>query len=115
LGDRGLAVKMRNNIIDGMSKEEMRALSEVAANFLGRNIPVNMGELSKLRNYKSTLRKLASRVCSFDERKLLVKQKGGFLPFLLPLIAPLVAKAAVGAVGAAVSGVVGKALSRKRK
>jgi len=60
-----------------------------------KKIPVDCATLSRLKRDKKYLYALANRNVGLSTKRKIIKQKGGFLPFLL---APLIAKAAVGAI-----------------
>lgn len=104
LSEKALPRTIRRSMVDGMGKSEMKAVREVAMNFLRKNIPVNDKELGKLRRYKNALRLLSQKQTLENSRKVL-KQHGGIFPLLLPLI--------IGAAGAAASGAIKGAVERK--
>ena len=107
LGEKDLRPALRNCVIDSMTSGEMKALREVAVNFLSKNIPVKQSELLKLGRYKNTLRNLANTPV-LEKNKKALKQKGGILPFFIPLIVGAAAAAAKGAIAGGVAKAVRK-------
>lgn len=105
LGDPDLPVRIRKGVISKMSAEEMKAVREVIYNFLENNIPINVNELNRLREYKQSLRNMVKRF-KLDKHKRILKQSGGFLPLLIPLL--------TGVIGSAVGGAVKGAIMRKK-
>ena len=93
------------------------AITDLVHNVLQGKVHLTQQRINKLAKYKQHLRRLVKpRGVSLQQRKDLIIQKGGFLPFLAPLIpliikaatiaGPLIAKGAVlGAAGTAASAV----------
>lgn len=77
--------KKRNLLVDMANKEQIDAISEIILNTLKNNVPLKTRDKNKLRPYKQTLRNLAKKSTSLKKRKHILKQRGGFLSFLLPL------------------------------
>ena len=102
----------------------VRAITDVVHNVLQGKVHLTRQRVNKLKKHKQHLRKLVKpRGMSLQQRKDLIIQKGGFLPFLAPLIpliikaatiaGPLIAKgAALGAAGTAAGHVTGKIIEK---
>lgn len=74
----------RKAILKTMSPDQLKCLCEICHNVLRGVLPVNV---NKLRRYKKAMRDLASRSLSNKVKKsILIKQSGGFLPFLIPAV-----------------------------
>ena len=76
--------KRRRLLIEWAGKNDLDALSEISLNTLKGNIKLNPSSYKKMQKYKKVLRTLASKKASVNKRKKIVKQHGGFLPFLIP-------------------------------
>ena len=88
---RAKTVAQRAKIISKASPKLIKALSKIAGEVLHGKIPLTSAQFRKLKANKSKIRNLASLRGSVQvqRRKLLSKQRGGFLPLLAPLLAPL--------------------------
>ena len=89
--------KTRVGILRSAPDEFIKTLLEVVLNLLAGNIPYTKKIYNKLRRHKTQLRNLRSKQKGSvaNMRRSFLKQKGGFLPFLLaPLIAGGIATAA---------------------
>ena len=75
----------RKNLIEAGNNSEIRAITECLRNLIEGNVPINKGQLSLLKRYKSVLRSLASKCQPIKSKKKILKQKGGFLAALLPI------------------------------
>lgn len=78
---------LRNSILRSCSPPTIRILSQIATNILNGNIPINKSQFKRLKKYCSSLRHLSNTKSCKLRRKLLINQKGGFLPLLIPIIA----------------------------
>jgi len=83
--------KTRVGILRSAPDEFIKTLLEVVINSLAGNVTHTPRELTKLKPYKKVLRGMKTTSSVRNVRQKLVKQKGGFLPFLL---APIIAAAA---------------------
>ena len=104
----------------------VRAITDVVHNVLQGKVHLTRRQITKLVKHKQHLRRLVKpRGLSLQQRKDLIIQKGGFLPFLAPLIpliikaatiaGPLIAKGAVlGAAGIAASAVTSKNIEKAK-
>ena len=104
--------KTRVGILRSAPDEFIKTLLEIIVNFLAGNVvrsttshkPLHVRRLTR---YKSLLRRLCAQRNVKKTRKVLVQQKGGFLPFL---IAPLIL-AGTAATAAAVAPVIARKVS----
>ena len=76
--------KRRKLLTDWAGKEELDALSEIAINALKGNIDLTPKLLSRLKKHRNHLYLLANKK-AINKRKSLIKQHGGFLPWIIPL------------------------------
>ncbi len=96
LADKEMPLRMRCAIVDKLSRNELKAVNEIVTNFLNQNIPLDAKSVRKLKSHKNQLR--AFEKGKADTKKRLLKQRGGFFPFLLPLLAPILGKVVGGIV-----------------
>lgn len=75
--------KHRSDLIRSAKNCVIDSISEIALNCLKGNLPLKSCDFKKLKRQKTILRKLASRL-PVDQRRKLILQKGGILPFLVP-------------------------------
>ena len=79
--------KQREGILRGADKELIYCLCECALNVLQGNVQISSEDKSKLKKYKRCLRDLSNKKISLTKkRKLLLRQKGGWVT---ALIAPI--------------------------
>lgn len=78
--------KRRNLLIDYADKDDINAICECIFNVLQGNIKLPKKHKLKLAKDKACLRSLISGKMSLKKKKTSLKQKGGFLPFILPAI-----------------------------
>ena len=97
--------KKRSLLIDYAGKDDLDAICQCIFNVLSGNIRISGTTFNKLKKHKKTLRYLMNRGVNNQQRKKVLKQKGGFLPFLLPL--------AVKLLGGIVPSIIGAVASRK--
>ena len=92
--------RKRNILIDFASKKDLDAVYQCIFNVLAGNVPIDKKTHTKLKRHKNTLRLLVNKKGVSDaRRKSTLKQKGGFLQFLLPLLSgilPAIAGAITG-------------------
>lgn len=81
--------RKRNKILDLADEGDIDALCDCVHNLLNGNIEAKQSQLNKLHKHRYTLRKLVKPKVTLKERKKVLKQKGGFLQFLLPILAPI--------------------------
>jgi len=77
--------KRRNKLIDAGDNNEIRAISECIMNIIQGNVPITKSQLKQLKQHKNVLRSLSKKCYSMKRKKIILKQKGGFLPALLPM------------------------------
>lgn len=75
----------RNKLIDIADGSEVRAVSECIKNILEGNVPLKSHHLKQMKRYKVLLRSLAKKCYPQKKKKILLKQKGGFIASLIPL------------------------------
>ena len=81
--------KQRKDMISHANKGQMEAIGEIALNLLKGNIVIPNSSFTRLKPHKSKLLYLTRKKPSLKQKKLVLNQKGGFLPALASLIAPL--------------------------
>lgn len=89
----------RKNVIEKATHDQINSLTEIAQNILSGNFPLHDKRLKKLKKHKHSIRKLSKKTLSHTVKKKFLKQKGGFLPFL---VAPVLS--ALGAIAGRVIG-----------
>ena len=83
--------KQREGILRGANKELVYCLCECALNVLQGNVKLDHTEKNKLRKHKQRLRILSDKKVALGrKRKLLLKQKGGWVTALIaPVLSSL--------------------------
>jgi hypothetical protein len=107
--------KLRKVILQQADRELLESLREICINILRGSISLNPKQRAQLYRHRKLLRDISKTKQQKILRQKLIRQKGGFLPFLLPLVPALIAAgkaAALGAVGGTVSYGVKKILDR---
>lgn len=105
LADESLPLEQKRAIIMNMSNDQMSSFSKILNDFCfnrSGNI-LTSRETKKLKADRNFLKTIASNKTSFDTKKKVMAQKGGFLSFLFPLLA-----AGAGFVGKAIIGSLAK-------
>lgn len=75
-------------ILAKATKDQLDSITEIARNTLKGRIPYTQSSLKKLKRHKNTIREIAKKSISLKKKKQILKQKGGFLPFLIgPVLA----------------------------
>lgn len=77
--------KKRDILIDIATNDQLKAILECIFNILDGSVLLSKTHIDKLKKHKSVLRKHRNDKLSTEQRKLLLKQKGGFLNVLLPI------------------------------
>lgn|SRR6185436_16527503 len=92
--------KLKRSLLKQHSNKNdfVRCMSDCCYNILKGNIPLNRGQLSKLRRQKRVIRAIADKKTSLKKKKQII-QKGGFLAAILPPI--------IGALGSLFGGLLG--------
>ena len=76
--------KQREGILRGADKELVYCLCECALNILKGNVKLHNSEKDKLRKHRQRLRDLSNKKIALrKKRKLLLKQKGGWVSALI--------------------------------
>lgn len=76
--------KRRRLLVEWAGKNDLDAISEISLNTLRGNVKLSPSTYKKIQKYKKALRTLALKKASIKKRKQIIKQQGGFLPFLIP-------------------------------
>jgi hypothetical protein len=80
----------RKKIIENASAEEIKCLTEIAMNITHGHFPVSDQHFERLKKHKHTIRQLAKKSIPHKAKKIILNQKGGFLPVLIaPVLAAL--------------------------
>ena len=77
--------KYRKPIIAHADKKLVKAICEIIYNVLKNNINLSPTYKSKLQKYKKALRCMCEK-SSLKNKKTILKQRGGFLQFLIPAV-----------------------------
>lgn len=74
----------RQALLKTITPSQLHSICEVCYNVLHGNVPV---KVSKIKKYKSVIRKLGDKKVSNKRKKnILVNQAGGFLPYIIPAV-----------------------------
>lgn len=90
--------KRRKLLAQWADKHDLLAVSEVLLNVLRGNVKLTPEQIKRLRRHRKSLRILAKKTASIAEKRRMISQHGGFLPFVLPTILGSVAKIAAPAI-----------------
>ena len=85
LSTSGKNKSRRQHLLDAATSSEIHSVTECIKNLVQGNVPLGKKELQHLQRYKGVLRTLAQKCVATKEKRAILKQKGGFLAFLLPL------------------------------
>ena len=77
--------KIRNHVIKNADEDLMTAICDVVFNVLHGRINISDKDRKKLLKYKKSMRFLCKK-STLDHKKKYLKQKGGFLQFLIPAV-----------------------------
>jgi len=75
--------RKRKQILNTCSNDSIKALSEIAHNTLKGILKVNPTNLKKLKKHRNKVRQLAKKRLALKQKRQLIVQQGGFLPFLV--------------------------------
>lgn len=110
LVDPNINLKIKENIIKGLDKNNINNICELVLNVLNKNIPITQESFKKLLPQAKYCRKILDKNLKIKvKRKILLNkgiQKGGFLQFIIPAI--------LGTIGSIASTVIGNALTSKK-
>lgn len=108
----------RQTLIDTMSKEQMKAITKLMRDFLDVKYPIPPDVVDKLKEDKDLIYQLSSEQVSDDDKKNILRQKGGFLPLAALAATPILSMLGKVALEPLIQGTVGaifhKALSKKK-
>lgn len=94
--------KQRAALIEASDNDLIRTICECVMNVFNCNVKIPSHQLKRFRRYKNTLRQLCAKSVGINRKRQLLKQQGGFLPFLLPPLLSLIGGLAGRAIGKAV-------------
>jgi len=83
--------RQRAKILEKATIGELKALCEILLNIYNLNLPITTRQQTKLQKYKKAILKILSRKNSWDKKRQIFRQTGGFLPILAPTIISLLA------------------------
>lgn len=75
---------LRKQLLKKLPPRSVKAICECSLNLLKGNIPVSSKQKKSLSKYKTTLRKIGTKMGSLFHKKKLIIQRGGFLNILIP-------------------------------
>jgi len=79
--------RQRKSLIQYITDEQLRALSQIALNVLQGNVPITESYKKKLKRYKDVIRSLASRqISKARKRKTLLKHHSVVPLFIKPAL-----------------------------
>jgi hypothetical protein len=73
----------RKQSLTSCSNDSIKAISEIALNTLKGNLKLTPLQIRQLKKHKKNVRQLAKKKLSVKEKRKLLIQQGGFLPFLI--------------------------------
>jgi hypothetical protein len=76
----------RRDILNKADKELINCISEIVYNTLRSNVPLNSTEVEKLKRFKISLRKIASKNISHRDKNKILRRKNTFCMAIKPLI-----------------------------
>lgn len=82
----------RKALLDTITVDQAKALSEIAHNFLEGNIPVAKDSLDRLRKHKTLIRQLGNKSVSIKRKRQLVCKRGTVILLLLTVSEPTLKK-----------------------
>jgi len=83
--------QLRSRLLLTVADDQLyNALHEIAVNYNRGNIKLKSNQKRQISKFKNLLKRLATKPKSKAIKRKLIKQSGGFLPFILPLIANLI-------------------------
>jgi len=75
----------RCQLIDMATSSQINSILECIQNILDRGLPLSKKDVNRLRKHKTIMRNVRHTKLNTNQRKELLKQKGGFLNALLPI------------------------------
>lgn len=102
--------RQRRLFLQTLSQAEVRCLLELLLNIVKQRVPIKPCDRRRLEKHGPLIRKLLNRGKSLTDKKKILIQHGGFLPFLAPIIAGIAsALPAIGTALGITSGIAGTA------
>ncbi len=86
IGPNNKNKNQRAQLIESLNQKQVCEIQDVVKAFLDRKIDVPPNVISKLKKDKAFLYEFCKSNTPLREKKEMIYQKGGFLPFLLPLL-----------------------------
>lgn len=102
--------RQRRQFLQSLTQAEVRCLLELLLNIVRQRVPIRACDRRRLEKHSPLIRKLLAEGKSVADKKKLLVQHGGFLPFLVPIIAGITsALPAIGTALGITSGIAGTA------
>lgn len=110
LADKKLPTAQKRALIQQMTDQQILDFSRLVKDFCckGRRVKLTSREKNKLMQDKTFFQKMVSKKVPMGEKRAVIEQKGGFLPFLLPILAAVAGKPLIKMVGKSILGGVAK-------
>lgn len=101
LADKKLPISQKRALIHEMTDQQIMDFSRLVKDFCckGRKVKLTNKEKKKLVEDKLFFQKMVSKQVPIPEKRAVIEQKGGFLPFLFPILAAVAGKPLIKAVG----------------
>lgn len=81
--------QVRTLILNSLDKGTIRIISQLVANILHGNIPLDRNQRRNIRKYRRVFAFLRDKYTPTEVKRRALVQQGGFLPILLPIISSL--------------------------
>lgn len=83
----------RASFLRGADDKFIRCICECVFNTLRGNVPLEPSEKNRLTKYKTTLRRVAAKRGNWKNKRKLLVQRGGFLPYIIvPILTALLSR-----------------------
>jgi hypothetical protein len=104
------------SVIKHLDKDLIKCICELCVNVMNGNLALSKNQYKHLKNHKHVMRKIVDcctnkKIKYSKAKKILIQQKGGFLPLLLAPLLPLIGKAILGGAVGGLSSLAIKKLS----
>jgi hypothetical protein len=80
----------RKDILNMCDSSLTRAICECTKNVISGRVPLSPANITRMRPYAKHLREITKKKVPLSKRQQIIKQHGGFLPFLLGALAPII-------------------------
>lgn len=88
----------RTSFLRSADEKFIRSICECVFNTLRGNVPLKQCEKNRLSKYKTTLRRVAEKRGNWKNKRKLLVQRGGFLPYIIgPILSVLLTRLIGGA------------------